>query len=162
VVRTVSEPFINRTPPGDPRSTTTPASMARTLCRFVPGRVLSVPSRATFTEWLVDCKTGGNRLRAGLPTSWVIGDTTGNNGSDAEGDIAGPRPTSPSSSAYTPGAGCLQPGNSTLLLRPLAASLESSFSGSEILGHSLQSGEQARAHRHRRVETFFGGRKERG
>ncbi len=82
------EPFLNRTPPGDPRNTTTPAAMARTLRRFVLGRVLSEPSRTTFTKWLVGCKTGDNRLRAGLPASWVIGDKTGNNGKDAAGDIA--------------------------------------------------------------------------
>ena len=37
---------------------------------------------------MLDCKTGNNRLRAGLPESWRIGDKTGNNGEDAAGDIA--------------------------------------------------------------------------
>jgi beta-lactamase class A len=82
------EPFLNRTPLGDPRDTTTPAAMAQTLRGFVLGRVLSEPSRTAFTEWLVGCQTGANRLRAGLPTTWVIGDKTGNNGNDAAGDIA--------------------------------------------------------------------------
>ena len=35
-----------------------------------------------------------NRLRAGLPTTWVIGDKTGNNGVDAAGDIDAVRPES--------------------------------------------------------------------
>jgi beta-lactamase class A len=82
------EPILNRTPLGDPRDTTTPAAMAQTLRRLVLGRVLSEPSRITFTEWLVGCQTGANRLRAGLPATWVIGDKTGNNGNDAAGDIA--------------------------------------------------------------------------
>jgi beta-lactamase class A len=82
------EPFLNRTPLGNPRDTTSPAAMAKTLRGFVLGRVLSEPSRTTFTEWLVGCQTGANRLRAGLPTTWVIGDKTGNNGNDAAGDIA--------------------------------------------------------------------------
>ena len=82
------EPFLNRTPPGDPRDTTTPAAMAQTLRGFVLGQVLSERSRTTFTDWLVGCQTGDNRLRAGLPTTWVIGDKTGNNGHDAAGDIA--------------------------------------------------------------------------
>ena len=82
------EPFLNRTPAGDPRDTTTPAAMADTLRRLVLGRVLSEPSRIIFTRWLVGCQTGDNRLRAGLPTNWVIGDKTGNNGKDAAGDIA--------------------------------------------------------------------------
>jgi beta-lactamase class A len=82
------EPFLNRKPLGDSRDTTTPAAMAQTLRRYVLGRVLSEPSRTTFTEWLVGCQTGANRLRAGLPTTWVIGDKTGNNSNDAAGDIA--------------------------------------------------------------------------
>ena len=91
------EPFLNRTPLGDPRDTTTPAAMANTLRRLVLGRVLSQASRTTFTEWLVGCKTGDNRLRAGLPRSWVIGDKTGNNAKDAAGDIAvvWPKPDAP-------------------------------------------------------------------
>jgi beta-lactamase class A len=37
---------------------------------------------------MINCKTGDNRLRAGLPKNWKIGDKTGNNGKDAAGDIA--------------------------------------------------------------------------
>jgi beta-lactamase class A len=93
-----SEPVLNRTPLGDPRDTTTPAAMADTLHRLVLGSVLSAPARAMFTKWLIGCQTGGNRLRAGLPSNWVVGDKTGNNGKDAAGDIAvvWPRPDVPS------------------------------------------------------------------
>lgn len=92
-----SEPILNTTPLGGIRDTTTPAAMALTLRRLVLGRILSDTSRATFTEWLVGCQTGANRLRAGLPADWVIGDKTGNNGQDAAGDIAivWPRPDVP-------------------------------------------------------------------
>ena len=82
------EPLLNRTPPGGLRNTTTPAAMANTLRRLVLEQVLSQASRTIFTEWLIACQTGANRLRAGLPGSWVIGDKTGNNGKDAAGDIA--------------------------------------------------------------------------
>ena len=82
------EPLLNRTPPGRPEDTTTPAAMAENLRRLVLGDVLSPPSRELFTGWLVGCRTGANRLRAGLPSSWRIGDKTGNNGQDAAGDIA--------------------------------------------------------------------------
>ena len=37
---------------------------------------------------MLGCQTGDNRLRAGLPKGWRIGDKTGNNGKDAAGDIA--------------------------------------------------------------------------
>ena len=82
------EPLLNRTPPGRDDDTTTPAAMAGNLRRFVLGDVLSALSREHFTGWLLGCQTGGNRLRAGMPPGWRIGDKTGNNGNDAAGDIA--------------------------------------------------------------------------
>jgi beta-lactamase class A len=83
-----NEPVLNRSPPGDPHDTTTPAAMADNLRRLVLGGVLSPASRQRLTGWLLGCKTGDNRLRAGLPAGWRIGDKTGNNGKDAAGDIA--------------------------------------------------------------------------
>jgi beta-lactamase class A len=83
-----NEPELNRSRPGDPKDTTTPAAMAGNLRRFLLGDVLKPASRDHLTEWMVGCKTGNNRLRAGLPRDWKIGDKTGNNGKDACGDIA--------------------------------------------------------------------------
>jgi beta-lactamase class A len=82
------EPVLNRTAPGEPYDTTTPAAMAGNLRRFVLGEVLSPASRERLTGWMLNCRTGDNRLRAGLPKGWRIGDKTGNNGKDAGGDIA--------------------------------------------------------------------------
>jgi beta-lactamase class A len=82
-----NEPMLNRSPPGDPHDTTTPAAMAANLQRFVLGETLKPASRERLTSWMVACKTGDNRLRAGLPRDWRIGDKTGNNGKDATGDI---------------------------------------------------------------------------
>jgi beta-lactamase class A len=92
-----AEPLLNRTPPGDPHDTTTPAAMADNLRRFVVGYALSLESRERLTGWMLNCQTGDNRLRAGLPKGWRIGDKTGNNGKDAAGDIAAawPRPGAP-------------------------------------------------------------------
>lgn len=92
-----NEPELNRSRPGDPRDTTTPAAMAGTLRRLVLGEALSPASRAQLTEWMVNCKTGANRLRGGLPTVWKIGDKTGYNGKDAAGDVAvaWPKPDAP-------------------------------------------------------------------
>jgi beta-lactamase class A len=81
------EPLLNRTPPGRPEDTTTPAAMAQSLRRIVLGDVLLPPSRERFTGWMLNCQTGDNRLRAGLPAGWQIGNKTGNNGKDAAGDI---------------------------------------------------------------------------
>jgi beta-lactamase class A len=82
------EPVLNRTPLGLPFDTTTPAAMAGNLRRFVLGNLLSPASREWLTGWMLGCRTGDNRLRAGLPKTWRIGDKTGNNGKDAGGDIA--------------------------------------------------------------------------
>jgi beta-lactamase class A len=92
-----NEPMLNRSPPGDPHDTTTPAAMAGNLRRFLLGEMLSPASRESLTGWMVDCKTGDDRLRGGLPTTWRIADKTGNNGKDAAGDIAvvWPKPDAP-------------------------------------------------------------------
>src|SRR6202453_3805891 len=83
-----NEPELNRSPPGDPHDTTTPAAMAGNLRSLILGKVLSPNSRERLTGWMLGCKTGDNRLRAGLPKDWRVGDKTGNNGKDAAGDIA--------------------------------------------------------------------------
>jgi beta-lactamase class A len=83
-----NEPELNRSPPGDPHDTTTPAAMACNLRSLILGKVLSPNSRERLTGWMLGCKTGDNRLRAGLPDGWRVGDKTGNNGKDAAGDIA--------------------------------------------------------------------------
>lgn len=92
-----NEPELNRSPPGNSEDTTTPVTMVGNLRRLVVGEALSPASRAQLTEWMVNCKTGANRLRGGLPASWKIGDKTGSNGKDAAGDIAvaWPRPDTP-------------------------------------------------------------------
>jgi beta-lactamase class A len=82
------EPELNRSIAGDPHNTTTPAAMAATLKRLVLGRVLMPPSRERLTDWMIACRTGANRLRAGLPRAWMVADKTGSNGKDAAGDIA--------------------------------------------------------------------------
>jgi beta-lactamase class A len=83
-----SEPELNRSLPGDPRNTTTPAAMAANLKHLVLGEVLMPPSRERLTTWMLACETGANRLRSGLPKGWSVADKTGNNGKDAAGDIA--------------------------------------------------------------------------
>ncbi|MET0220406.1 MAG: class A beta-lactamase [Tardiphaga sp.] len=101
-----NEPELNFSPPGDPRDTTTPAAMAGNLNRFLLGDVLTPASRARLTGWMVNCQTGGQRLRAGLSPRWKIADKTGSSGKDAAGDIAvvWPKPDTPVLiAAYTQG-----------------------------------------------------------
>lgn len=83
-----NEPELNRTPPGDVHDTTTPAATAGNLRKLILGKALSPASRERLTGWMLDCKTGDNRLRAGLPKDWRVADKTGNNAKDAFIDIA--------------------------------------------------------------------------
>ena len=71
------EPDLNEARPGDPRDTTSPDAMAGNLLSLVVGERLSLQSRERLTAWLVANKTGGDRLRAGLPRGWRVGDKTG-------------------------------------------------------------------------------------
>ena len=45
--------------------------------RILLGNVLSAASRHRVETWLVDNKVGRQRLRAGIPPTWRIGDKTG-------------------------------------------------------------------------------------
>jgi beta-lactamase class A len=83
------EPALNTNLPGDPRDTTTPAAMARTLATLLlSSRVLGAASRAQLAGWMVSSPTGRRRLRAGMPTAWRVGDKTGTGERGACNDVA--------------------------------------------------------------------------
>jgi beta-lactamase class A len=73
-----NEPSLNSAIPGDPRDTTTPAAMAVDLQRLLVGSVLSPGSRRSLASWMIDCQTGLDALRFGVPAGWRVGDKTGN------------------------------------------------------------------------------------
>lgn len=84
-----NEPALNEVPDGDVRDTTSPASMARDLRTLLVERTaLSEPSRALLTKWMVGSTTGNERLRAGLPKDWRVGDKTGTGPHNATNDVA--------------------------------------------------------------------------
>lgn len=72
-----TEPALNQVPPGDPRDTTSAAAMLGDLDRLLFGPVLRPASQRQLMDWLLGCKTGDTRLRAGLPAGWRIGHKTG-------------------------------------------------------------------------------------
>ena len=82
-----NEPSLNTNLPGDPRDTTTPAAMIGLLRALLLGRVLRRASSGLLARWMKGSTTGRNRLRAGLPTDWEVGDKTGT-GNGANNDIA--------------------------------------------------------------------------
>lgn len=81
------EPTLNDLPLDGVSDTTTPDSMLDLMRTLLLGTVLSEPSRRQLTIWLIDNRTGGTRLRAGLPSDWRIGDKTGSSSAMAN-DIA--------------------------------------------------------------------------
>ncbi|HVX91981.1 MAG TPA: class A beta-lactamase [Xanthobacteraceae bacterium] len=82
-----TEPTLNQALLGDPRDTTAPAAMARDLKTLVLGSTLSSSSRKQLAAWLLGNKTGGARLRAGLPEDWRVGDKTGSGERGTANDV---------------------------------------------------------------------------
>ena len=87
-----NEPSLNEATPGDPRDTTSPRAMAEDMRRVLLGDTLSEASRRQLKSWLADDKVGDKRLRAGLPSSWRIGDKTGSGDHGTANTIAIIRP----------------------------------------------------------------------
>ncbi|WP_248961070.1 class A beta-lactamase [Sphaerisporangium perillae] len=83
------ETELNEWSPKEKRDTTTPAWMARDLRKVTLGSALTAEDRTRLEGWLRANQTGSERIRAGLPKSWTIGDKTGSSGSyGAANDIA--------------------------------------------------------------------------
>ena len=72
-----TEPSLNEGTPGDPRDTSTPRAMAQTLRRLMLGDALSDKGRGQLVQWMAANTTGGQRLRAGVPSDWRVADKTG-------------------------------------------------------------------------------------
>jgi beta-lactamase class A len=81
------ETALNEATPGDPRDTTAPAAMLGDMQRLLVGDALTAVSREHLVGWLLACKTGAKRLRAGFPADWRVGDKTGG-GHGTANDIA--------------------------------------------------------------------------
>ncbi|MFZ0638259.1 MAG: class A beta-lactamase [Candidatus Acidiferrales bacterium] len=83
------EPSANTCIAGDPRDTTSPSAMLHDMqTLLLDERSLSADSRRQLEAWLVANTTGAARLRAGVPSSWRIGDRTGSGDNGATNDIA--------------------------------------------------------------------------
>ena len=83
-----NEPSLNEATPGDPRDTTTPLAMLGSAERLWLGPALAPAYRAQLTNWAIECRTGLQRLRAGLPTGWRAGDKTGTGDRGTFNDVA--------------------------------------------------------------------------
>jgi beta-lactamase class A len=79
-----NEPLLNHSMPAGlaKNDTTSPAAMASDLQTLVLGDALAPTSRDQLRTWLLGCKTGDKRLRAGLPEGWQCGEKTGSDESN--------------------------------------------------------------------------------
>jgi beta-lactamase class A len=82
------ETELNSAIPGDMRDTTTPQAMAQTLRKLALGDGLPAAQQKMLVDWLVGNTTGDNRIRAGLPKDWKVGDRTGAGAYGSNNDIA--------------------------------------------------------------------------
>jgi beta-lactamase class A len=82
------EPELNSATPGDARDTTTPHAMLENMQRLLLAGGLGGDSRAKLVDWLVASVTGAGKLRAGLPSTWRVGDKTGMGGHGSTNDVA--------------------------------------------------------------------------
>jgi beta-lactamase class A len=82
------EPMMSTNEPDDPRDTTSPRAMVGLMQRILYGDVLAPRSHARLKGWMIACETGTDRLRAGFPENWVVGDKTGSGGRNAINDVA--------------------------------------------------------------------------
>ncbi len=82
-----TEPDLNANLPGDPRDTTTPRAMVDSMLRVFTQDVITMRSRALLIDWMMRSRTGLDRVRAGIPKSWQVGDKTGTGMSGAVNDL---------------------------------------------------------------------------
>jgi beta-lactamase class A len=82
------ETELNSAIPGDPRDTTTPAAMARSLHKLVLGDALPAAQRKQLKDWMLGNTTGATRIRAGVPAAWPLADKTGAGDYGTVNDIA--------------------------------------------------------------------------
>ncbi|NRR30666.1 class A beta-lactamase [Oxalobacteraceae bacterium] len=81
------ETELNSCIPGDPRDTTTPAAMMRTVNKLLLGEALPAPQRKQLSAWMVGNLTGDTRIRAGAPAGSTVADKTGTAGYGTTNDI---------------------------------------------------------------------------
>ncbi|WP_232662840.1 class A beta-lactamase [Pseudonocardia sp. TRM90224] len=82
------EPELNSAEPGDPRDTTSPRAIGNDYRELVLGKRLATDTKFELTRWLTTNTTGDDRIRAGLPPDWKVGDKTGTGSYGTANDVA--------------------------------------------------------------------------
>ena len=82
-----TETELNEARPGDPRDTTSPQAMARSIEALCLETALGKPSQDRLLGWLKGSQTSSLRFRAGLPPGWEAGDKTGSGEQGTTNDV---------------------------------------------------------------------------
>ncbi len=87
------EPELNDWAPGELRDTSTPRALGTDLYRYVVDggdgtSVLSAPAREILMAALIASTTGGDLVRAGVPSGWIVGDKSGAPSHGGRNDLA--------------------------------------------------------------------------
>lgn len=82
------EPELNTAIHGDPRDTTSPIAMAKSLQALALSDALGQSQRQQLVTWLKGNTTGDHSIKAGLPKHWIVGDKTGSGDYGTTNDIA--------------------------------------------------------------------------
>jgi beta-lactamase class A len=82
------ETELNEALVGDDRDTTSPNAMVQSLRKLLLGDTLSEISKQQLRNWMIANKTGDAKLRAGLPSDWIVGDKTGGGNNGTMADVA--------------------------------------------------------------------------
>jgi len=72
-----TEPALNAFVPGDPRDTTRPKAMVRTLQTLLDGDALSPERRELLTDWMRPGGWTGALMRPAVPDGWDVADKSG-------------------------------------------------------------------------------------
>lgn len=71
------EPELNQVNSVEPMDTTSPNAMSSTLSTLLFGSALKTESQQLLKSWLAANTTGDRRLRASVPSDWLVGEKTG-------------------------------------------------------------------------------------
>ncbi|MEU9386533.1 class A beta-lactamase [Streptomyces sp. NPDC048279] len=82
------EPELNSAEPGRVTDTTSPEAIGTSYAKLAVGNALDRVDRRRLTGWLLANTTGGERIRAGLPAHWTVGDKTGTGAYGTANDVA--------------------------------------------------------------------------
>ncbi len=83
-----NEPSLNTNIEKDEKDTTTPEAMSALLRTVFTGSVLKADSLKLLKDWMIATTTGKDRIRAGVPAGYVVGDKTGTGENGAANDVA--------------------------------------------------------------------------